>query len=102
MELEEKKPREKNEIENRELKENLANLALSLLREGEDYQELAYAQCQFGYLFVIEGHGLEALFKLMTDKGTTYFAAQKQSLLRLHFTEELFQNATETFLSLHQ
>ena len=102
MELEEKKPREKNEIENRELKENLANLALSLLREEEDYQELAYAQCQFGYLFVIEGHGLEALFKLMTDKGTTYFAAQKQSLLRLHLTEELFQNATETFLSLHQ
>ena len=34
MELEEKKPREKNEIENRELKENLANLALSLLREA--------------------------------------------------------------------
>lgn len=103
MELpEEKRPREKNEIENQELKENLANLALDLLREGEDYRELAYAQCQFGYLFVIEDHGLEALFKITTDKGTAYFAAQKQSLLRLCFTEELFQNAAETFLSLHQ
>ena len=53
-------------------------------------------------MFQIEDHGLVALFKLTTDKGTAYFAAQKTSLMRLNFTEELFRSTTETFLSMHQ
>ncbi len=35
-----KKPRVTNEIKNKELKESLANLALSILTQGEDYQDL--------------------------------------------------------------
>lgn len=94
--------KETNEINNKELLEILANTALQTLVQGEDYQELAYTKCQFGYLFMIEEHGVEALFKVETDKGTFYFAAQKDSLLRLDFTEELFQGTTDTFLKLHQ
>ncbi len=95
-------PAEKNEINNRELKEALASAALKLLTQGKDYEELAGLQCQFGYLFQIEDHGLEALFKVTTDKGVIYFAAQKTSLMRLNFTEELFRGTTETFLEMHK
>lgn len=97
-----KKKIEKNEIGNKELKETLANTALGMLKQGEDYEQLAYTECEFGYLFVIEGHGLEALFKIVTDKGIFYFAAQKSSLSRLTLNEELFQSTTDTFLDLHQ
>lgn len=96
------KSAEKNEIDNKELKENLATAALGLLKQGEDYSELSFTKCEFGYLFVIEEHGLEALFKITTDKGEFYFAAQRDSIIRLNFNEELFQTTTDTFLSLHQ
>ena len=97
-----KKPRESNEIGNSELKINLANTALGLLAEGEDFTELANTKCEFGYLFDIEGHGIEALFKLETDKTTAYFAAQGDKLMRLNFNEELFRTTTEGFLDLHK
>lgn len=91
----------KNEINNKPLKENLANLALNILKEGADYEDLAHTTCEFGYLFVIDGHGLEALFKITTDKGIFYFAAQKSKLLQLQFNEQLFKGTTDTFLKLH-
>ena len=97
-----KEPKETNESENRALKVNLADTAMGMLEQGVDYQELAGIQCQFGYLFSIEDRGREALFKITTDTTTAYFAAQKQSLMRLNFNEELFCSTTETFLSLHQ
>lgn len=95
-------PEETNEIGNRELTANLADTALGMLEEGVDYRELAGIQCQFGYLFSIEDHGLEALFKITTDTTTAYFAAQGEKLMRLNFTEELFRSTTETFLSMHK
>lgn len=93
---------EKNEINNSALKENLANAALQMLVQGEDYDQLAGTICNFGYLFNIEGHGLEALFKIETDKKIAYFAAQGNSIMKLDFNEELFQTTTEGFLSLHK
>ena len=54
-----KKPKEKNEIENKVLKENIANTALAGLSHGEDYESLAYTKVEFGYLFDIENHGIE-------------------------------------------
>ncbi|MDE6030900.1 MAG: hypothetical protein K2G32_04695, partial [Oscillospiraceae bacterium] len=83
------------------LKMQLADTALGLLVQGEDYGELANTRCTFGYLFDIEGHGLEALFKLETDKTTAYFAAQGDKLMRLNFNEELFSQTSETFLAMH-
>ena len=62
------KAKESNEVNNKELKENIANTALSLLEEGSDYVDLEYTTVQFGYLFDIEDHGLEALLKVVTDK----------------------------------
>lgn len=97
-----KKNAEKNEIDNKTLKENLANVALQMLVEGTDYGQLTHTVCEFGYLFTIDGHGLEALFKITTDKGTYYFAAQKSSIMRLAINEELFQSTTATFLKMHQ
>ena len=95
------KPTEHNEMENKALKENLASAALQMLAEGTDYENLAGTTCRFGYLFQIDGHGLEALFQLVTDKGTAYFAAQGDQLLRLSINEALFEGLTATFLELH-
>ncbi len=97
-----KQPAERNAIDDRNLKMNLADTALGLLVQGEDYGELANTKCEFGYLFDIEGHGIEALFKLTTDKTTAYFAAQGDKLMRLDFNEELFKSTTEGFLSMHK
>ncbi|MBP1042395.1 hypothetical protein I6N95_15350 [Vagococcus sp. BWB3-3] len=94
-------PKERNEIDNEELKELLANTALAQLENGKDYDSLLGTTVDFGYLFDITDHGIEALFKITTDKGIFYFAAQKQSVLRLNFTEDLFRSTTERFLELH-
>ncbi len=95
------KAKESNEINNKELKENIANTALSLLEEGSDYIDLAYTTVQFGYLFDIEDHGLEALLKVVTDKVTAYFAVQGTSMMRLNFSDELFETTVAGFLDLH-
>ncbi len=97
-----KQPVERNAIDDRNLKMNLADTALGLLVQGEDYGELANTKCEFGYLFDIDGHGIEALFKLTTDKTTAYFAAQGDKLMRLNFNEELFKSTTEGFLEMHK
>lgn len=95
------KAKESNEINNKELKENIANTALSLLEEGSDYIDLAYTTVQFGYLFDIEDHGLEALLKVITDKATAYFVVQGTSMMRINFSEELFETTVAGFLDLH-
>lgn len=97
-----KQSAERDAMYDRGLKEKLSNLALQTLTPGEHYDQLAYTSCEFGYLYEIEGHGLEALFKVITDKGTYYFAAQKSSLIRLAFNEELYKSTTDNFLSMHQ
>jgi len=90
-----------NEINNKELKETLANTALSILIQGEHYDDLLGLTVEFGYLFDFEGHGIEALFKIITDKGIFYFAAQKDSLMKLDFSEEYFKAHTQTFFEIH-
>ena len=95
-------PSERNVIGDRELQINLADMAIGLLAEGEDYTELANTRCEFGYLFYFEEHGIEALFKLETDKTIAYFAAQGDKLMRLNFNEELFKSTTEGFLDIHK
>ncbi len=96
-----KKPKEVNENGNRGLKENIADTSLGLLEMGVDYEKLEYTKVEFGYLFRIEGHGIEALFKVITDKTTAYFAVQGENLMRLNFSEELFASTVEGFMSLH-
>ena len=94
-------PKEVNAINNAELKKGIANSALNILNKGEDYEELAYTKVEFGYLFNIEGHGIESLFKVITDKTTIYFAVQGPKLMRLDFSEELFRNTVDGFMEIH-
>lgn len=96
-----KQPEERNAIDDQNLKIQLLNAALGTLVEGEEYGDLENTKAEFGYLFEIEDHGVEALFKLITDKGTFYYAFQVNKLMRLNFTEELFQGTTESFLEMH-
>ena len=95
-------PSERNMIDNHDLKVNLANTALGLLVQGEDYEELVNTQVTFGYIFMIDGHGLEALYKITTDKTTAYFAAQGDKLMRLTINEDMFDSVVEGFLSAHR
>ncbi len=90
-----------NEIKNRELKEALANAALGGMEQGTDYDEPSSIKVEFGYLFQIEDHGLEALFRITTDLDVSYFAAQGESLKRLNLTPELFDAYVESFLEIH-
>ena len=93
--------KESNEINNKELKENIANVAIGLLEEGSDYNEVAYTKVEFGYLFDIDDHGIEALLKVITDKTTAYFAVQGTSMMRLNFSDELFNTTVEGFMNFH-
>lgn len=96
-----KKPRVTNEIKNKELKEFLADSALAILTQGEDYQDLVYTTVEFGYLYDVENRGPEALFKVTTDKTTVYFAVQVGKLMRLDFTEEAFKDTVERMRAFH-
>lgn len=96
-----KKPRVTNEMQNKELKEFLADSALAILTQGEDYQDLVYTTVEFGYLYDVENRGPEALFKVTTDKTTVYFAAQVGKLMRLDFTEEAFKDTVERMRAFH-
>lgn len=93
--------KESNEINNKELKENIADVAIGLLEEGSDYNKLAYTKVEFGYLFDIDDHGIEALLKVITDKTTAYFAVQGTSMMRLNFSNELFNTTVEGFMNFH-
>ena len=101
-ELPTKKPKaEKNRINDTALREELANAAIATLTAGEDYTSPEGIQCEFGYIIDIEEHGLEALFKVTTDKGVFYFADQRGKILRLAFDEKLFRVTTDSFLAIH-
>ncbi|MFC3158010.1 hypothetical protein SAMN05443633_104352 [Chryseobacterium arachidis] len=86
----------------KEVKEILANKAVTQLEQGEDFTELAYTKVEFGYIYSREA-GYESLFKVITDQKTVFFAAQKGSLMRLQdaFTEEQFQGTVEQMKLFH-
>lgn len=97
-----KKPRKSDEINNFALKESLAQEAIDrLLVKGRDYSERSELKAEYGYIFLIEDHGFEALFKVESSVRTFYFAVQGEKIMALDFDEELFRTTSETFLSLH-
>jgi hypothetical protein len=93
--------KETNQIDNKRIKEGLGDAALASLKQGEHYDELAGLQLEFGYLFTIEDHGLEALFRITTDKQTIYFAAQKNKLMMLNIDEAQFNAYTRAWYEYH-
>lgn len=94
--------KETNMIQNKDLQELVMNSAIQTLQKGVHYNDLEYMTYEFGYLFLIEGRGVESLFKVTTDKGLYYFAAQKNSVMLLHLNEEIYQNTITKFLSMHK
>ena len=96
-----KKRAERNEIGNTERKEALANAALAMLSGDGDNENAGPVQVEFGYLFDIERHGTEALFKVSSPVSTAYFAVQGNQLIRLDLSEELFRDTAAAFLEMH-
>jgi len=94
--------KEKNKINDIKLKEHLADTALSTMEKGTDYEELSGLKLEFGYLFDIKGHGLEAIFKITTDLTTAYFAVQGEKLMRLNIEEGYYKATVESFLMMHR
>ena len=90
-----------NKIEDKELKEWIANNAINLLEKDKDYSELANTIVEFGYLYDFECHGIEALLKVVTDKETVYFAVQGTKMMRVDLTEETFNAYVEGFIKIH-
>lgn len=95
------KPRETNAIADTALQEKISALAVQMLQPEKEYEDKAHISVEFGYLFDIEGHGIEALFKLITDRTIAYFAVQGTKLRRLALSEALFRSTVEGFMDLH-
>ncbi len=97
-----KKPAE-NLMNDKELKEHLADSALAvLINSGELVpEEMAGISVEFGYLMMCEGHGLEGLFKIIKDDNVYYFAAQVDKLMLVNINEEQFLSTTQTMTETH-
>ena len=93
--------KEHNEINNDSVRYKLIKCALKTLKAGEDYDNIEDISFGFGYLYVVDGRGYEALFKIVTDKKTFYYAAQKNKIMRLSFNEEAFNDTVKKVLDLH-
>lgn len=92
-----------NQINNKELKEQLADNALAFLVNSNELQpqEFSGIKAEFGYVLMIKDHGLEALFKIIKEEKIFYFAVQQETLKLLEITEEQFQSVTQHMLDLH-
>ncbi len=102
MGLFKKKPRETNEKDNFALKEALAEEAIEKwLVKGRDYGSFSDLRAEYGYIFIIEEHGIEALFKISAPRGTYYFAVRGDRVVELDFDEKLFRRTADAFLSFH-
>jgi len=89
-----------NEIDNVELRESLTKTAIMTLDIGKQ-AEMAGHTTEFGYLYDIEGVGIEALFKIVTGRQTHYVSIQRSAILRLNLNEASFRNAVKAFKELH-
>lgn len=95
--------KEVNQIENKELKDNILDNALAFLVNAKEIETKDFKgiKAQFGYLLMIENHGLEALFKLIKDDKVFYFAVQQQTLKLLNITEQQFESVTQHMLDMY-
>ncbi len=97
------KKKEVNQINNKELKEELLDNALAVLVDANEIkpEDFKGIQAKFGYLLMIENHGLEALFKIIKDDKIFYFAFQQNTLRFLDISEQQFESVTQHMLDLH-
>ena len=101
-----KRPKVENRMDDKQLKENLADAALAELLNhsfitSDDFPGISV---EFGYLYWFDDHGVEALFKLIVSGKTYYFAAQGKELLILDsekFTENQYRMTIDGMHDLH-
>ena len=102
----------KNGITDKRLKENFGNLAISLLVQKKlisASKDLRHLMVEFGYLFLDNRSGPQAMFKLTTPKRflhpqrTFYFGTQNGHLLLLNeqFTEAAFRKIQHDMFIMH-
>lgn len=98
-----KKKTAKDMINDKELKEQLADNALAvLINNGKiSPQEMAGISVEFGYLMMCDGHGLEGLFKIIKDDYVFYFAAQVNKLMLVEISEEQFISTKQTMINMY-
>lgn len=92
-----------NQIANTELKEKLADSALAVLINAQKitHENLAGIKAEFGYLLMIEDHGLEALFKIIQNDDVYYFAVQQDKLMMVNIIESQYEATVAHMLSQH-
>lgn len=85
-----------------DVKELLANTALGLLEQGSDFTDAVNTKVEFGYIYLREDN-YEAMFKIVTDKKTAYFAVQKGQMIRLNeaFNDLMFEGTAKQMKELH-
>ena len=103
MELFKNKKQEVNQINNKELKEMLLDNALAVLVNANKIRPEHFKgiQAKFGYLLMLENHGIEALFKIIKDDKVFYFAFQQNTLRLLEMSEQQFESVTQHMLDWH-
>lgn len=97
------KKQEVNQIGNKELKDKILDNALAFLVNAKEIGtgDFKGIQAKFGYLLMLENHGVEALFKIIKDEKVFYFAVQQQTLRLLDISEQQFESVTQHMLDLH-
>ena len=97
------KKQEVNQINNKELKEQLLDSALAFLVNANEIKPKDFKGIQaiFGYLLMLENYGIEALFKIIKDDKIFYFAFQQNTLRFLDISEQQFESVTQHMLDLH-
>lgn len=86
----------------KQVKETLANIAIEQLEIGNDIDLFENTVVEFGYIY-LRADNHEALFKVLTDRKTIYFAVQKGKLMRLQntFNDELFEGTIQQMEAIH-
>ena len=93
---------EQNKIYDRELKENLANYAISILLENnlitkDDFSSVTF---EFGYLFQTDTDEIEALYSMMIADKFFPFACQKGKIMYLTISKEQYDETVENMKSI--
>lgn len=92
---------EQNLINNNQEKEKFANMALNFLIVNHIISDYNGIECEYGYLYLIEDHGYEGLFKIKKLGNVYYFAMHGNSLEMVNLDENSFELHKQTFLNMH-
>lgn len=94
---------EKNLINNRILKENIADTTVKLLQQNNliTTEELKTMKIEFGYLFSLESGEIEAIYKIALKENTLYFAVQKGKIMNIEINENIYENTIENMRTYH-